>query len=181
MCKAFRNYFSSTFRKDEGNDPKLNYSAISRMQQFTISAEHMHQQLIKVQTKYTQEFSPVLQAIWLRLWQSFSTTRSRLALFRRSGNRQLFVQSIRRVASTMFQTTGYRGQANRPVVCNIVLATFLIDWTNNWRFPLRRNNAGLERVVKKLCQRRSQIACETGENSWVDFVCTFALPWVQVN
>ncbi len=25
MCEAFRKYFSSTFRKDEGNDPKLNY------------------------------------------------------------------------------------------------------------------------------------------------------------
>ncbi len=29
MCEGFRNYFSITFRKDGGNDPKLNYSAIS--------------------------------------------------------------------------------------------------------------------------------------------------------
>ncbi len=53
-----------------------------------------------MQTKYTQEFSSVSHAIWLRLWQSFSTTLSRLALFRWSGNRQLFVQSIKKVAST---------------------------------------------------------------------------------
>ncbi len=43
MCKAFRKYFSSTLRKDEGNDPKLNYLAISSMQHFTISAEDVHQ------------------------------------------------------------------------------------------------------------------------------------------
>ncbi len=46
LCEVFRNYFSSTFRKAEGNDPKLNYSAISRMQHFTTSAEDVHQQLI---------------------------------------------------------------------------------------------------------------------------------------
>ncbi len=37
MCEAFRNYFSSTFRKDEGNDPKSN-----------IAAEDVHQQLINL-------------------------------------------------------------------------------------------------------------------------------------
>ncbi len=46
LCDVFRNYFSSTLRKDEGNDPKLNYSAISSMQHFTISAEDVHRQFI---------------------------------------------------------------------------------------------------------------------------------------
>ncbi len=46
MCEAFRKYFSSAFRKDEGNDPKLNYSSISSMPNFTISAEDVHPQLI---------------------------------------------------------------------------------------------------------------------------------------
>ncbi len=39
LCEVFRNYFSSAFRKDDGSSPKLNYSAISRMQHFIISAE----------------------------------------------------------------------------------------------------------------------------------------------
>ncbi len=47
ICEAFRKYISSTFRKDEGNDPKLNYSAISSMQHFAISVEDVHQQLNK--------------------------------------------------------------------------------------------------------------------------------------
>ncbi len=54
MCEAFRNYFSSTFRKDEGNDPKLNYSAISRVQHFTISAEDAHQQLINLNPRKSE-------------------------------------------------------------------------------------------------------------------------------
>ncbi len=44
ICEVVRNYFSSTFRKDDGNDPKLNYSAISPLQHFTISAEDVHRQ-----------------------------------------------------------------------------------------------------------------------------------------
>ncbi len=51
----------------------------------------------------------------------------------------------------------YQATEVRPVVCNIVLANFHVDWTNNWRFLLNRNNASLERIVEKLCQRRSQI------------------------
>ncbi len=54
MCEAFRKYFSSTFRKDEGNDPKLIYSAISRMQHFTISAEDVHQQLINLNPRKSE-------------------------------------------------------------------------------------------------------------------------------
>ncbi len=46
LCEMLRNYFNSTFRNNEGNDPKLNYSAISCMQHFTISAEDVHRQLI---------------------------------------------------------------------------------------------------------------------------------------
>ncbi len=48
LCEVFRSYFSSTFRNDEGNDPRLNYSALSRMQHFTISAENAHRQLINL-------------------------------------------------------------------------------------------------------------------------------------
>ncbi len=54
LCEVFRNYFSSTFRKDEGNDPKLNYSAISRMQHFTISDEDVHQQLINLNPRKSE-------------------------------------------------------------------------------------------------------------------------------
>ncbi len=54
MCEAFRNYFSSTFRKDEGNDPKLNYSAISYIQHFTISAKDVHQQLINLNPRKSE-------------------------------------------------------------------------------------------------------------------------------
>ncbi len=54
MCEAFRNYFSSTFRKDQGNHPKFNYSAISRMQHFTISAEDVHQQLINLNSRKSE-------------------------------------------------------------------------------------------------------------------------------
>ncbi len=48
LCEVFRNYFRSTFGNDAGNYPQLNYSAISRMQHFTISAEDVHRQLISL-------------------------------------------------------------------------------------------------------------------------------------
>ncbi len=54
LCDVFRNYFGSTFRKDEGNDPKLNYSASSRMQHFTISAEDVHRQLINLNPRKSE-------------------------------------------------------------------------------------------------------------------------------
>ncbi len=113
ICEAFRIYFSSTFRKDEGKDPKLNYSTISRMQHFTISAEDVHRQLINLNPRKSEGADEIHPRILTSLagylaapLAKFSTTRSRPALFRWSGNRQLFVQSIRKVASAMLQTTG---------------------------------------------------------------------------
>ncbi len=54
LCEVFRRYFSSTFRNDKGNDPQLNYSAISRMQNFTISAEDVYRQLIKLNPRNSE-------------------------------------------------------------------------------------------------------------------------------
>ncbi len=54
LCEVFRSYFRSTFRNDEGNDPQLNYSAIIRMQHFTISAEDVHRQLINLNPKKSE-------------------------------------------------------------------------------------------------------------------------------
>ncbi len=54
LCEVFRSYFSSTFRNDEGYDPQLNYSAISRMQHFTISAEDVHRQLINLNLRKSE-------------------------------------------------------------------------------------------------------------------------------
>ncbi len=46
--------FSSKFRKDEGNDPKLNYAAVNPMKHFTISDEDMHRQLINLNPRKSE-------------------------------------------------------------------------------------------------------------------------------
>ncbi len=59
MCEAFRKYFSSTFRKDEGIDPELNYSAISSTssnfssQEWELSADR---RIIKSNKKHQVRF-----------------------------------------------------------------------------------------------------------------------------
>ncbi len=63
LCEVFRSYFSSTFRNNEGNDPQLNYSAISRMQHFTISAEDVHRQLINLNPKKSEGADEMHQKI----------------------------------------------------------------------------------------------------------------------
>ncbi len=54
LCEVFRNYFRSTFGNDAGNYPKLNYSAISRMQHFTTSAEDVHRQVINLNPRKSE-------------------------------------------------------------------------------------------------------------------------------
>ncbi len=52
--RSVQKLFQFNIRNDEGNDPQLNYSAISRMQHFTISAEDVHRQLINLNPRKSE-------------------------------------------------------------------------------------------------------------------------------